>query len=72
MIYRFFNARDAILQADMNLTGGENKCEIWSGFAERGLVSSILRLAAIKPVFLTLVCAGAQGLLCTSGAIRKD
>lgn len=54
VIYRFFNARDAILQADMDLTGGENKCEIRSGFAERGLfalVSSILRLAAIESVF---------------------
>lgn len=40
MIYRFFDARDAILKADKILTGGENGCELWSGFAERGLVSS--------------------------------
>ncbi|CAJ0755637.1 8331_t:CDS:10, partial [Entrophospora sp. SA101] len=33
----FINARDAILQADEILTGGENKCEIWKGFAKRGL-----------------------------------
>ncbi|KIJ67178.1 hypothetical protein HYDPIDRAFT_127002 [Hydnomerulius pinastri MD-312] len=33
----FFDARDAILQADEVLTGGENACEIWEGFAERGL-----------------------------------
>jgi len=33
----FFNARDAIIQADQVLTGGENFCDIWLGFAERGL-----------------------------------
>jgi len=33
----FINARDAILQADEILTGGQNKCEIWKGFAKRGL-----------------------------------
>ncbi|PYI01935.1 extracellular elastinolytic metallo proteinase [Aspergillus sclerotiicarbonarius CBS 121057] len=33
----FIQARDAILDADVALTGGENKCEIWTGFAKRGL-----------------------------------
>jgi extracellular elastinolytic metalloproteinase len=33
----FFEARDAILQADQVLTGGENFCDIWSAFAGRGL-----------------------------------
>ena len=33
----FFDARDAIIQADQVLTGGENFCEIWHGFAEKGL-----------------------------------
>ena len=33
----FFDARDAIIHADEVLTGGENYCELWSGFAERGL-----------------------------------
>ncbi|PSR99445.1 hypothetical protein PHLCEN_2v4124 [Hermanssonia centrifuga] len=33
----FFDARDAIINADMVLTGGENLCELWQGFAERGL-----------------------------------
>lgn len=33
----FFDARDAIIQADKVLTGGENLCDIWEGFAERGL-----------------------------------
>ncbi|KNE66876.1 hypothetical protein AMAG_11353 [Allomyces macrogynus ATCC 38327] len=31
------DARNAILQADVNLTGGANKCAIWKGFAKRGL-----------------------------------
>lgn len=33
----FFDARDAIIQADQVLTGGENFCTLWQGFAERGL-----------------------------------
>ena len=33
----FFNARDAIIQADQVLTGGENFCVLWKGFASRGL-----------------------------------
>lgn len=33
----FFDARDAIIQADQVLTGGENYCELWQGFASRGL-----------------------------------
>lgn len=33
----FFDARDAIIQADKILTGGENFCELWSGFSARGL-----------------------------------
>ncbi|KIO19789.1 hypothetical protein M407DRAFT_82347 [Tulasnella calospora MUT 4182] len=33
----FFAARDAIIQADENLTGGDNHCVLWSGFARRGL-----------------------------------
>jgi len=36
---RFFDARDAIIQADEILTKGENACELWQGFSERGLVS---------------------------------
>jgi extracellular elastinolytic metalloproteinase len=33
----FVSARDAIVDADKVLTGGDNLCEIWSGFAKRGL-----------------------------------
>ncbi|KAH9849143.1 Fungalysin metallopeptidase-domain-containing protein [Lenzites betulinus] len=33
----FFDARDAIIAADETLTGGENACELWAGFASRGL-----------------------------------
>jgi extracellular elastinolytic metalloproteinase len=33
----FVSARDAIIDADKALTGGDNACEIWSGFAKRGL-----------------------------------
>ena len=33
----FFDARDAIIAADQALTGGENYCDLWNGFASRGL-----------------------------------
>ncbi|PWZ01897.1 hypothetical protein BCV70DRAFT_198178 [Testicularia cyperi] len=33
----FFDARDAIIQADKHLTGGQNKCILWKAFARRGL-----------------------------------
>ena len=33
----FVDGRDAILAADVALTGGANTCEIWRGFAKRGL-----------------------------------
>jgi extracellular elastinolytic metalloproteinase len=33
----FVDGRDAILAADEALTGGANQCEIWRGFAKRGL-----------------------------------
>jgi hypothetical protein len=33
----FVDGRDAILLADTVLTGGKNQCEIWRGFAKRGL-----------------------------------
>ncbi|QRW08804.1 extracellular metalloproteinase MEP [Ceratobasidium sp. AG-Ba] len=33
----FFNARDAIIEADKRLTGGENYCLLWNGFSSRGL-----------------------------------
>jgi uncharacterized repeat protein (TIGR01451 family) len=33
----FVDGRDAILAADVVLTGGANQCAIWEGFAKRGL-----------------------------------
>lgn len=33
----FVDGRDAILAADLALTGGANQCEIWRGFVKRGL-----------------------------------
>ncbi|EXM12853.1 hypothetical protein V3481_018473 [Fusarium oxysporum f. sp. vasinfectum] len=30
-------ARDAIIDSDVALTKGANKCELWKGFAKRGL-----------------------------------
>lgn len=36
----FVSSRDAILDADKALTGGKNQCEIWTGFAKRGLGES--------------------------------
>ncbi|PIA15372.1 hypothetical protein COEREDRAFT_22042, partial [Coemansia reversa NRRL 1564] len=33
----FIDARNAIVQAERNLTGGKNQCDVWRGFAKRGL-----------------------------------
>jgi extracellular elastinolytic metalloproteinase len=33
----FLDARDAILQAEKQLTKGAHSCELWKGFAKRGL-----------------------------------
>ncbi|GAW15807.1 hypothetical protein ANO14919_052290 [Xylariales sp. No.14919] len=33
----FVTARDAIIDADEALTGGDNVCELWTAFAKRGL-----------------------------------
>lgn len=33
----FLDARDAIVDADEALTGGDNFCEIWKAFSKRGL-----------------------------------
>ncbi|KAI1501347.1 Fungalysin metallopeptidase-domain-containing protein [Biscogniauxia marginata] len=33
----FVSGRDAIIDADTALTGGENVCELWTAFAKRGL-----------------------------------
>jgi hypothetical protein len=33
----FVDGRNGILSADLALTGGENQCAIWRGFAKRGL-----------------------------------
>jgi extracellular elastinolytic metalloproteinase len=52
----FFEARDAIIQADQVLTGGENYCDLWLGFAEKGLG----------------VDASVQGRTPWGGGIRKD
>jgi len=52
----FFEARDAIIQADQVLTGGENFCDLWLGFAEKGLG----------------VDATVQGRTPWGGGIRKD
>ena len=52
----FFEARDAIIQADQVLTGGENFCDLWLAFAEKGLG----------------VDATVQGRTPWGGGVRKD
>ena len=39
----FVDGRDAILAADVGLTGGKNQCEIWRGFTKRGLGDSAIQ-----------------------------
>jgi extracellular elastinolytic metalloproteinase len=52
----FFEARDAIIQADQVLTGGENFCDLWLSFSAKGLG----------------VDATVQGRTPWGGGIRKD
>ncbi|KAI9187776.1 hypothetical protein H9P43_002181 [Blastocladiella emersonii ATCC 22665] len=33
----FVDARDAFIQAEKALTGGKHQCDVWAGFAKRGL-----------------------------------
>lgn len=44
----FVDARNAILDADSVLTGGENGCEIWKGFAKRGLGFKVVEGRGVK------------------------
>jgi extracellular elastinolytic metalloproteinase len=45
----FLNARDAILAADKANYNGEYFCEIWKGFAKRGLGVSAIPSPPNKP-----------------------
>jgi hypothetical protein len=62
----FVDGRNAILQADVALTGGANACEIWRGFAKRGLGfsanqgSSNSRLDGVEAFDLPASCTAAS------------
>lgn len=51
-------ARDAILDADVALTGGANKCAIWTAFAKRGLGSGAV-YSSTKRTGSTTIKSGA-------------
>ncbi|KAF1846149.1 extracellular metallo proteinase 2 [Cucurbitaria berberidis CBS 394.84] len=53
----FVLARDAIIDADKALTGGANACELWTGFAKRGL-GELARYSATKRTDSFLVPEG--------------
>jgi len=61
----FVDGRNAILAADVALTGGANRCEIWRGFAKRGLGfsasqgSSLSRLDGVEAFDLPAACTAA-------------
>ena len=52
----FFESRGSIIQADLVLMGGEDFCELWSAFAEKGLGTD----------------STVQGRTPWGGGIRKD
>jgi len=60
----FVDGRNAILAADVALTGGKNQCEIWRGFAKRGLGfsasqgSSFSRTDGVEAFDLPASCTG--------------
>ena len=59
------DGRNAILAADVALTGGANQCEIWRGFAKRGMGfsasqgSSIVRTDGVAAFDLPAACTAA-------------
>ena len=63
----FVDGRDAILTADRALTGGANQCEIWRGFAKRGLGtganqgSSTSRTDGTQSFTVPATCSAAAG-----------
>jgi extracellular elastinolytic metalloproteinase len=54
----FVQARDAIIDADKALTGGANKCALWTAFAKRGLGDGA-KYSATKRTGSNAVPAGA-------------
>ncbi|KAL5085871.1 hypothetical protein Trisim1_009941 [Trichoderma cf. simile WF8] len=50
----FVSARDAILDADRSLTGGDNLCELWTAFAKRGLGSGARYSASARTESFTI------------------
>ncbi|KAI9199671.1 Fungalysin metallopeptidase-domain-containing protein [Polychytrium aggregatum] len=55
----FVQARDAVLTAELNLSKGNNHCEIYAGFAKRGLGFSAKDDGSFKDAFdLPPECAG--------------
>ncbi|KAH8847205.1 hypothetical protein MCOR27_000560 [Pyricularia oryzae] len=54
----FVQARDAIIDADQALTGGANKCELWTAFAKRGLGSGAKYAASKRSVESKTIPAG--------------
>jgi hypothetical protein len=61
----FQDGRNAILAADVALTGGANQCEIWRGFAKRGMGfsasqgSSVVRTDGVAAFDLPATCRAA-------------
>lgn len=43
----FIQARDAVLDADRALTNGSNLCQLWTGFAKRGLGERAERVGTV-------------------------
>lgn len=62
----FVDGRNAILAADVALTGGANQCEIWRGFVKRGLGfsadqgSSLNRFDGVESFDFPSACTAAQ------------
>ena len=65
----FVDGRDAILQADQILTGGENECTIWEAFANRGLGFSASPVTADGRFYLR--SSGGEILVVRGGAVSE-
>ncbi|KAI9193075.1 Fungalysin metallopeptidase-domain-containing protein [Polychytrium aggregatum] len=62
----FVSARNAIIQADQQNNNGANLCEIWTGFAKRGLGYSAKAGSYVDAKDLPPACAGPKSSSTTS------
>ena len=68
----FIDLRDAILQADLINNGGANQCDLWTGFAERGLGFSATTAGSGSLVATDGFDVSPTGCISSAGVVAFD